>query len=208
MGGRLHMRTSAKTKGVNSPLETALPTKAANMTTVVQSPRTQTPRSGAFSNGQLTLRGRNNTDDLGNAFDQLRDDINLPESLLNNTVDVEIKYNATQPIKSKTLLRSIETGISSDKAYLDLKKSMEAQIDTLKEGMEEQKSVINQLIDQLTQKTLELAEMKTELDDAFKQAAYAKTDLATAKIENEELKELNEILRSKIDTKQKTDVKR
>ncbi len=46
------------------------------------------------------------------------------------------------------------------------------------EEIENQKDVINQLIDQLTEKTLEIAEMKGQIDLAFKQAAQAKTDMA------------------------------
>lgn len=64
--------------------------------------------------------------------------------------------------------------------------------------IDEQKAVINQLIDQLTEKTIEIAEMKGQVDQAFKQAAQAKTDLLTAKLENEQLAELVEILRNKI----------
>lgn len=74
--------------------------------------------------------------------------------------------------------------------------------------IDEQKSVINQLIDQLTEKTLEIAEMKGQVDQAFKQAAQAKTDLLTAKLENEQLAELVEILRNKITNEKKKEVKK
>ena len=74
--------------------------------------------------------------------------------------------------------------------------------------IEEQKSVINQLIDQLTEKTLEIAEMKGQIDQAFKQAAQAKTDLASAKLENEQLSTLVEVLRKKIGTELKKDIKK
>ena len=51
--------------------------------------------------------------------------------------------------------------------------------------IEEQKSVIKDLIDQLSEKTIEIVTLKKEVDDAFKQAAEAKTSLAQAKYENE-----------------------
>ena len=56
------------------------------------------------------------------------------------------------------------------------------------------------MIDQLTQKTLEIAEMKQQLDAAIKEVAQVKTELATSKLENEQLIEFAERLRKKIDS--------
>lgn len=53
-----------------------------------------------------------------------------------------------------------------------------AQKKVLREEIDEQKTVINQLIDQLSQKTIENAELKTQIEQAFKQAANAKLSLA------------------------------
>ena len=60
------------------------------------------------------------------------------------------------------------------------------------------------MIDQLTQKTIEIAEMKQQLDAAIKEVAQVKTELATSKLENEQLIEFAERLRKKIDSEQKT----
>ena len=64
--------------------------------------------------------------------------------------------------------------------------------------------MINDLIDQLTQKTLEIVDLKSQVDDAFKKAANAKTDLAQAKFEKVQLEDIIEQLRKRISKDQKS----
>ena len=70
----------------------------------------------------------------------------------------------------------------------------------LLEEVEEQKTVINDLIDQITQKTIEIVEFKKQADEAYKTAAEAKTSLAQCKFEKEQLETIIEQLRKKVFT--------
>ena len=70
--------------------------------------------------------------------------------------------------------------------------ALEEKLKQLQAEINEQKAVINDLIDQLTTKTLEIVDFKKQVEDAFKQAAEAKTSLAQAKFEKVQLEDLIE----------------
>lgn len=73
----------------------------------------------------------------------------------------------------------------------------------LLEEFEEQKTVINDLIDQLTQKTIEICELKSQVEKAIKETAEAKTAFAQLKFENENLEAVLEQFKKKISTTQR-----
>ena len=79
---------------------------------------------------------------------------------------------------------------------------------TLLAEFEEQKVVINDLIDQITQKTIEIADLKSQVDRAFKEVAEAKTELAQCKFEKVNLEEVLEQMKKKIYFSQRRDLKK
>ena len=121
---------------------------------------------------------------------------------MNQTVDVK-DYRTSQP----RAIGALDVGLFTEPDIIDTEveqdRTNENQIKALKEELEEQKAVINQLIDQLTEKTLEIADMKGHMSEAFKETAKAKCDLATTKLENEQLSFFVEQLRQKIGTERK-----
>jgi len=56
--------------------------------------------------------------------------------------------------------------------------------------------VISDLVDQITKKSIELSEIKQEIESAFKTAAEAKTSLAQCQLEKMQLEEIIEQLRN------------
>lgn len=61
---------------------------------------------------------------------------------------------------------------------------------------------------EMAKKSIELAEVKQQLEEAYKTAAEAKTGMAQSNLEKEQLQELVEQLKQKIFKNQKRDVKK
>ena len=106
-------------------------------------------------------------------------------------MDVDLHYRSAQPLDSgaTAVTEPSRPPVPALKmSGLDLPQdNFEDETQRIKEELEEQKIVINQLIDQLHEKTLEIVELRKHMEEAFKETATAKTDLATCKLENEQL---------------------
>ena len=63
-------------------------------------------------------------------------------------------------------------------------------------------------MNEIAKKSMELAELKSQVEEAFKTAAEAKTNMAQCQLEKEQLGELLEQLKKKIEKDQKRDVKK
>ena len=160
-------------------------------------------RAGTFNKGNVTMRSPENPskDSLAREFAMLRASED-PIDQLNIIEDVVDSHYKTHNPHQNRLFGSMEDGVITGRSLAELSsqrqstqqegqqgitlnkateendKTLEAAFNELKVEIEEQKSVINDLIDQITTKTIEVVELKKQIDDAFKQAANAKLSLA------------------------------
>lgn len=63
-------------------------------------------------------------------------------------------------------------------------------------------------MNEIAKKSMELAELKSSIEEAFKTAAEAKTNMAQAQLEKEQLTELIEQLKKRLEKDQKRDIKK